>query len=219
MPATHVAGIVFVSSVRGHVRSQSTLFPVTLDDLVPDDHVCRVIDAFVARLPLATLGFAKARPKATGRPPYDPADLLKLYLYGYLHQVRSSRRLERECQRNVEVMWLLDRLAPDDKTNAQFHRDHGTAIRRVGAHFVGFCRGLGVVRGEWVAIDGSKFQAVPSRMAVMHRDDLRDTTTIAAFSGYCTAASVGGHLQALAEIPFSKRRRLRGDIAGAAGSA
>lgn len=159
--------------VRGQDRSQSTLFPVTLDELVPDDHVCRVVDAFVARLPLATLGFAKARPKATGRPPYDPADLLKLYLYGYLHQVRSSRRLERECQRNVEVMWLLDRLAPDHKTIAQFRRDHGAAIRRAGAQFVGFCQGVGVVRGEWVAIDGSKFQAVASRKAVVHRDDLR----------------------------------------------
>lgn len=173
MPATHVAGIAFMAFVRGHDRSQSTLFPVTLDELLPDDHVCRVIDAFVARLPLATLGFAKARPKATGRPPYDPADLLKLYLYGYLHQVRSSRRLERECQRNVEVMWLLDRLAPDHKTIAQFRRDHGAAIRRTGAQFVGFCQGIGVVRGEWVAIDGSKFQAVASGKAVVHRDDLQ----------------------------------------------
>lgn len=173
MPATQVAGIAFMAFVRGHDRSQSTLFPVALDELVPADHVCRVIDAFVTRLPLAALGFAKARPKATGRPPYDPADLLKLYLYGYLHQVRSSRRLERECQRNVEVMWLLDRLAPDHKTIAQFRREHGAAIRRAGAHFVGLCQGAGIVRAEWVAIDGSKFQAVASPKAVVHRDDLQ----------------------------------------------
>lgn len=127
---------------------------------MPVEHVCRVIEAFVGRLPLATLGFGKARPKATGRPPYDPADLLKPYLYGYLHQVRSSRRLERECQRNVEVMWLLNRLAPDHKTIAQFRRDNGGALKRAGAQFVRFCQGVGLVRGDWVAIDGSKFQAV-----------------------------------------------------------
>lgn len=127
---------------------------------MPVEHVCRVIEAFVGRLPLATLGFGKARPKATGRPPYDPADLLKPYLYGYLHQVRSSRRLERECQRNVEVMWLLNRLAPDHKTIAQFRRDNGGALKRAGAQFVRFCQGVGLVRGDWVAIDGSKFQAL-----------------------------------------------------------
>ena len=173
MPATQVAGIVFMGFVRGEDRSQATLFPLSLDELVPADHVCRVIEAFVARLPMATLGFAKARPKGTGRPPYDPGDLLKLYLYGYLHQVRSSRRLERECQRNVEVMWLLNRLAPDHKTIAQFRRDNGGALKRAGADFVRFCQGMGLVRGDWVAIDGSKFQAVASPKAVVRREDLR----------------------------------------------
>lgn len=159
--------------VRGEDRHQSALFPLSLKDLVPAEHVCRVIKEFVRRLPLAALGFSKARPKGTGRPPYDPADLLKLYLYGYLHQVRSSRRLERETQRNVEVMWLLDRLAPDHKTIAQFRRENGDALKRAGARFVGFCQQVGLVRGEWVAIDGSKFQAVASDKAVVRPEDLR----------------------------------------------
>jgi transposase len=119
--------------VRGDNRDQRTLFPVSLDELVPEDHVCRVIDAFVESLDLAELGFGKARPAGTGRPPYDPADLLKLYLYGYLHQVRSSRRLERECQRHIELMWLLNRLAPDHKTIAEFRRGDGAAVRAVAS--------------------------------------------------------------------------------------
>lgn len=158
--------------VRGDDRDQSALFPLSLDELVPAEHVCRVIEAFVRRLPLAELGFGKARSKGTGRPPYDPADLLKLYLYGYLNQVRSSRRLERECQRNVEVMWLLGRLAPDHKTIAQFRRDNGKPLQRAGAEFVRFCQGAGLVRGEWVAIDGSKFRAVASGKAIVALDDL-----------------------------------------------
>lgn len=158
--------------VRGDDRGQSALFPLSLDELVPAEHVCRVIEAFVRRLPLSGLEFGKAQPKGTGRPPYDPADLLKLYLYGYLNQVRSSRRLERECQRNVEVMWLLGRLAPDHKTIAQFRRDNGKALQRAGAEFVRFCQGAGLVRGDWVAIDGSKFRAVASGKAVVGLDEL-----------------------------------------------
>lgn len=158
--------------VVGESRDQASLFPVSLDELVPADHPCRVIEAFVNWLDLPAQGFAKARPKATGRPPYDPADLLKLYLYGYLNRVRSSRRLERECQRNVEVMWLLNRLVPDHKTIAEFRRQNGKALRGAGAAFVGFCRGAGLVKGEWIAIDGSKFQAVASRKAVLKREQL-----------------------------------------------
>jgi transposase len=158
--------------VRGDDRQQNALFPVSLEEMVPSDHACRVIDAFVRHLPLAALGFGKAMPKATGRPPYDPADLLKLYLYGYLHQVRSSRRLEQECGRNVEVMWLLGRLAPDHKTIAQFRKDHGAPLKRAGAAFVRFCQCVGLVRGDWVAVDGSKFQAVASRKAVVWKKDL-----------------------------------------------
>ncbi|MDC6171472.1 transposase, partial [Paucibacter sp. XJ19-41] len=102
--------------VQGQSRDQGSLFPVSLDELIGPEHVCRVIAAFVARLDLKALGFARAHSKATGRPPYDPADLLMLYLYGYLNRLRSSRRLERECQRNIELMWLLHRLTPDHKT-------------------------------------------------------------------------------------------------------
>jgi len=102
--------------VRGEGRSQGTLFPVVLDDLVPADHVCRVIDALVDRLEMEQLGFVRAEAAETGRPGYDPRDLLKLYLYGYLHQMRSSRRLEAECRRNVELMWLLARLYPDHQS-------------------------------------------------------------------------------------------------------
>jgi len=108
--------------VGGQSRGQAKLFPVVLADLVPEDHPVRVIDAFVAGLDLGPLGFAKAQPAATGRLPYDSDDLLRLYLYGYLNQVRSSRRLERECGRNVELMWLLNRLVPDHKTIADFRR-------------------------------------------------------------------------------------------------
>ena len=165
--------------VRGDSRDQGALFPVSLDELVPQDHLCRVLDAFVGSLDVVQLGFSKAQPAATGRPAYDPADLLKLYLYGYLQQVRSSRRLERECQRNVELMWLLNRLAPDHKTIAEFRRREGAALRAVAAAFVRFCRGQGLIRGEWLAIDGSKFEAVASRKSVLSRERLlREQTAL-----------------------------------------
>jgi transposase len=172
MPATQVAGIFIMGFVRGDSRDQGALFPVSLDELVPLDHFCRVIDALVGSLGFLQLGFSKAQPATTGRPAYDPADLLKLYLSGYLQQVRSSRRLERECQRNVELMWLLNRLAPDHKTIAEFRRCQGAALRAVAAAFVRFCRGQGLIRGEWLAIDGSKFEAVASRKSVLSRERL-----------------------------------------------
>src|ERR1700688_5328160 len=114
--------------VQGEGRMQGTFFPVTLEELIPDDHVCRVIDAFVARLDMAGLGFERALAAETGRPGYDPRDLLKLYLYGYLQQIRSSRRLEAECCRNVEVMWLLQRVTPDQKSVREFRRIHREAV-------------------------------------------------------------------------------------------
>jgi transposase len=158
--------------VGGQSRGQAALFPVVLDDLVPEDHAIRVIDAFVAGLDLGQLGFAKAQPAATGRPPYDPGDLLRLYLYGYLNQVRSSRRLERECARNVEVMWLLNRLAPDHKTIAEFRRLNAAPFKAVCRSFVGFCAEAELIGGQWVAIDGSKFQAVASKRAVVSASKL-----------------------------------------------
>ncbi|PWU30837.1 IS1182 family transposase [Pseudomonas sp. RW407] len=149
--------------IRGEGRDQGSLFPVCLDELVPEEHLVRVIEAYVARLDLHRLGFSKARASKVGRPAYDPADLLKLYLYGYFHRIRSSRRLEAECQRNVEVMWLLGQLVPDFKTIADFRKDNGVAFQATCRAFVQFCRQVGLIGGQLVAIDGSKFQAVASR--------------------------------------------------------
>lgn len=159
--------------VEGEARGQHTLFPTTLDELIPEDHVCRVIEAFVNRLDVGGLGFVRAEPAETGRPGYDPRDLLKLYLYGYLQQIRSSRRLEAECRRNVEMMWLLRRLAPDYKSIAEFRRMHREAVTEAGAELVRFARSVGLVRGEWVAIDGSKFRAVSSSHGVREREAMK----------------------------------------------
>jgi transposase len=159
--------------IEGEQRGQHTLFPTTLDELIPQDHVCRVIEAFVGRLDMAKLGFIRSEPAETGRPGYDPRDLLKLYLYGYLWQIRSSRRLETECSRNVEVMWLLGRLVPDYKSIAEFRRMHREAVAEAGAELVRFARTMGLVRGEWVAIDGSKFQSVSSVDRVREREALK----------------------------------------------
>src|SRR5215216_2367474 len=156
-----------MAEVTGQCPDQATLFPERLDEVVGDDHPVRVIDAFVAGLELARLGFSKVAAEATGRPPYDPGDLLKLYVYGYLNQVRSSRRLEREAQRNVEVMWLINRLAPAFKTIADFRKDHGPAIVRVCRGFIEFCRRQALSGGEVVAIDGTKIAAVASRKQVI----------------------------------------------------
>jgi len=144
--------------IEGDARGQGTLFPVTLEELISEDHFCRVIDAFVDRLDMQGLGFARAEAAETGRPGYDPRDLLKLYLYGYLQQIRSSRRLESECRRNVELMWLLGRLCPDHKSIAEFRRVHRHAVTQAGAELVKFARSVGLIRGEWIAIDGSKFR-------------------------------------------------------------
>ena len=152
---------------QGQSRHQATLFPETLDELIPPDHPVRVVDAFVESLDLGALGFDKVQAAATGRPPYHPGDMLKLYVYGYINQVRSSRRLEREAGRNLELLWLLNRLCPDFKTIANFRKDNREAVVRVCRAFVGFCRGEGLLGGELVAIDGSKFGAVASKKAVV----------------------------------------------------
>jgi transposase len=149
--------------VEGADRGQSTLFPDRLEDWIGEDNPVRVIDVFVDELDLAGLGFAGVEPEVTGRPSYHPSVLLKLYIYGYLSRVQSSRRLEREAGRNVEVMWLVGRLAPDHKTIADFRKDNGRAIRQVCARFVGLCRTLGLLTQASVAIDGSKFKAVNNR--------------------------------------------------------
>lgn len=149
--------------VEGTDRSQSILFPEQLDDYVTEDNVVRVIDAFIEALDLGKLGFAGAEPSRTGRPSYHPAVLLGIYIYGYLNQIQSSRRLEREAQRNVELMWLTGRLAPDFKTIADFRKNNGAAICQVCRQFVLVCRQLGMFSESGVAIDGSKFKAVNNR--------------------------------------------------------
>jgi transposase len=149
--------------MAGADRGQSTLMPECLDDWIDENNPVRVIDAFVDALDLAELGFDGVEPASTGRPSYHPSALLKLYIYGYLNRVQSSRRLEREAGRNVEVMWLLGRLVPDHKTVADFRKDNGRAIRKVCARFVELCREMGLLAKASVAIDGSKFKAVNNR--------------------------------------------------------
>ncbi len=149
--------------IEGADRSQSTLFPERLEDWIDEDNPVRVVDAFIDGLNLHELGFARAEPADTGRPGYHPEVLLKLYVYGYLNRVQSSRRLEREAGRNVEVMWLTGRLVPDHKTIADFRKDNGPAIRKVCSQFVELCRRVGLLSAVGVAIDGSKFKAVNNR--------------------------------------------------------
>ena len=148
--------------IEGEDRNQATLFPERIDDYVAEDNPVRVIDVFIDDLDISGLGF-KAEPADTGRPGYHPKMMLKLYVYGYLNRVQSSRRLEVEAQRNVELMWLTGRLAPDHKTIADFRKDNGEAIRLVCREFVMLCRKLNLLSNKLVAIDGSKFKAVNSR--------------------------------------------------------
>jgi len=149
--------------VEGEPRTQSVLFPERLDDWIAEDNPVRVIDAFVEELDLKELEFEGAVPAETGRPAYHPATLLKIYIYGYLNRVQSSRRLEREAQRNVEVVWLTGRLMPDFKTIADFRKDNGPAIGKVCVRFIELCRQMKLFTEAVVAIDGSKFKAVNNR--------------------------------------------------------
>ena len=149
--------------IEGEDRSQSTLLPECLEDYIADDNSVRAIEVFVDELNLGTLGFEGAAPKATGRPAYHPATLLKLYIYGYLNRIQSSRRLERETQRNLELIWLTGRLMPDFKTIADFRKDNGAAIRRVCREFIVLCRNLNLFSEAIVAIDGAKFKGVNNR--------------------------------------------------------
>src|SRR3982075_463494 len=149
--------------IDGEDRMQQTLLPHSLEDYVSEENPVRVIEVFIDELDLAALGFAGVIPAATGRPSYHPSALLKIYLYGYLNRIQSSRRLERETQRNVELMWLTGRLAPDFKTIADFRKDNGKAIRSVCREFIVLCRRLNLFSEAIVAIDGSKFKAVNNR--------------------------------------------------------
>jgi transposase len=149
--------------VEGVERGQASLFPAQLDDYVADDNPVRAVDAFVDGLDLAQIGFTATEPLATGRPGYRSSTMLKIYIYGYLNRIPSSRRLERECQRNIELIWLTGKLAPDHKTIADFRKDNGKAIREVCRAFVLLCRQLDLLSEASVAIDGSKFKAVNAR--------------------------------------------------------
>src|SRR6266850_327078 len=149
-----------MSYIAGTDRQQVLLFPETVEDYIAPDNPVRFLDAFVANLDLQALGFVHATPAPTGRPPYHPGDLLKLYLYGYLNRIRSSRRLEAEAGRNLELMWLLRGLGPDFKTIADFRKDHRKAFKPLFREFNLLCRKLDLFGAELVAIDGSKFKAV-----------------------------------------------------------
>jgi len=163
IPPMILGGMIMKRFVEGADREQSTFLPECLDDWIDEENPVRVIDAFVDALDLAGLGFDGVEPAATGRPSFHPSVLLKLYIYGYLNRVQSSRRLEREAGRNLELLWLLGRLVPDHKTIADFRKDSGLGLRQVCARFVELCRELGLLATASVAIDGSKFKAVNNR--------------------------------------------------------
>ena len=169
---SHVASGGSHEALHRRAGSQTTLLPDCIDDYVDEDNSERAVDAFVKMLDLAELDFA-IEPDATGRPGYHPATMLKLYVYGYLNQVQSSRRLERECGRNLELIWLMGRLKPDFKAIADFRRDNGPAIRKVCRQFVALCRDIDLLDVSLVAIDGSKFKAVNAKARSYTRGKLR----------------------------------------------
>ena len=199
--------------VVGDDRSQSTLFPERLDEYLGDDNPVRAIDVLVDELDLGALGFSGVEPEATGRPAYHPATLLKIYVYGYLNRVQSSRRLERECQRNLELLWLTGRLMPDFKTIADFRKDNGGAIRKVCRAFVVLCRRLELFSEASVAIDGSKFKAVNARdrnftQAKMQRRLKQIDESIARYLSQLDSADRQGEA-----VPEAKITRLNEKIA------
>jgi transposase len=200
--------------IEGEDRMQQTLLPHSLEDYVSEENPVRVIEVFIDELDLAALGFSGMTPAATGRPGYHPSTLLKIYLYGYLNRIQSSRRLEREAQRNIELMWLAGRLAPDFKTIADFRKDNGAALRAVCRQFVELCRQLGLFTRAVVAIDGSKFKAVNNR---------DKNYTVAKVTGRMEQvdASIARYLRALdradredGDVAEAKSVRLKEKIAG-----
>jgi transposase len=198
--------------VEGLDREQSTLFPASLDDYVTEDNPVRAVEVFVEGLDLDKLGFVGVQPLDTGRPSYHPAVMLKLYIYGYLNRIPSSRRLERECQRNIELIWLTGQLAPDFKTIADFRKDNGKSIREVCREFVALCRKLDLLSTTSVAIDGSKFKAVNARdknftEAKMRRRLERIDESIARYLSQLETADRHGDA-----VPEAKVARLKGKI-------
>jgi len=156
-------GIQMKRFIQGSDRTQAILLPEQLDDYVTENNAVRVIDVFIDELDLGKLGFGGVNPATTGRPAYHPSVLLKIYIYGYLNRIQSSRRLEREAQRNVELMWLTGRMTPDFNTIANFRKDNGKAIRNVSRQFVMLCQQVGLFAEALVAIDGSKFKTANNR--------------------------------------------------------
>ena len=200
--------------IDGEDRRQPALLPHSLEDYVGEENPVRVIEVFIDELDLAAMGFSGMTPAATGRPAYHPSTLLRIYLYGYLNRIQSSRRLEREAQRNIELMWLVGRLAPDFKTIADFRKDNGAAIRMVCSQFVVLCRQLGLFTRAVVAIDGSKFKAVNNR---------DQNYTVAKVTGRMeqVEASIARYLRALdradreeSDVAEAKSVRLKEKIAG-----
>jgi transposase len=161
-----------MSFIEGSARDQVSLLPPSVDDYVAPEALVRVVDAFVASLNPPELGFGRTVAAATGRPGYHPGDMLRLYVWGYLNQIRSSRHLERACVRDLEALWLLRQLAPDYRTIASFRHDNPEAIVRVSAAFIQFCRETGLISGRLVALDGTKMRAVASPKNIAGADRL-----------------------------------------------
>src|SRR5215213_6285670 len=205
--------------IFGEDRMQQALLPHCLEDYVDEENPVRVIEAFIDELDLAALGFSGMTPAATGRPAYHPSTLLKIYFYGYLNRIQSSRRLEREAQRNVELMWLTERLAPDFKTIADFRKDNGVAIRAVCAQFVVLCRRLKLFTHAVVAIDGSKFKAVNNRdknytVAKVTGRMEQVEASIARYCGRWTEPTAKRAISLRPSRPGCKSVRLKEKIAG-----
>jgi transposase len=201
--------------VEGEDRRQGVLLPEYLDDFVAEENPVRVIEAFVDELDLQGLGFEGVAPEATGRPAYHPATMLKIYVYGYVNQIASSRRLEREARRNVELMWLTGRLAPDFKTIADFRKDNGAAIRATCRQFVALCRKLNLFTQAMVAIDGSRFKAVNSRDRSFSRGSIerRIEQVEASIERYLSALETADRQEG--ELAEAKSARLKDKIASA----
>src|SRR6202158_5016347 len=199
--------------IEGEDRNQVTLLPECLDDYIAEDNPVRVIDVFIDELDLTGLGFEGVAPADTGRPAYHPAVLLKIYVYGYLNRLQSSRRLERETQRNVELMWLTGKLSPDFKTIADFRRDNGKAIRNVCREFIVLCRRLKLFTQTIVAIDGSKFKAVNAHDRNFTRAKLekRVQQIDQCIERYLTAMDTADRYQS--DVTEAKTARLREKIA------
>jgi transposase len=200
--------------VVGEDRRQASLLPASLDDYITEDNPVRVVEAFIDELDLAVLSFAGMEPASTGRPAYHPSTMLKIYLYGYLNSIQSSRRLEREAGRNIELMWLTGRLAPDFKTIANFRRDNGAAIRAVCGQFVMLCRGMGLFSGAMVAVDGSKFKGVNNRDRnfTAHKAAKRIEQVEASISRYLVALDRADREDS--DVPEVRTDKIREKIAG-----